>query len=976
VYVDLITSVEKSFLIATGKLISITQSKDSSQSVDTFDSAQDSSQTFDYVNLRLNDPYGNTLVITITSLLTLTLNDVELIQSLFKIALFQSDNFEYRTEDEIYLDGIDANNNFFIALNKSGNILRCGTYWKKAQFNLETGCSFLDYFTIDNSTKSLLDYLEYAKINRNITFFKFTNFNGRFKSTVIQYNQMYVLLVQPVINSDYSLKIYDLTLKDFLPHEYIAEFVFLQATSQKSLEDSQKLLTKIKERNKEIESISRFPSENPSPILRLTTEGQILYSNDATKKYFLEDQIKKEIDFKTIIKSTILSDNKILDGECYLNNRTYLYRSIYFEKEQYLNMYLFDITYYLEEIKKLNNDVIIQRDFYEQILNRIPNEISLFDETEQCIFTNTEKRRGADKSAITSGKEDFEFNDKDALLALNRLKLLKKVLTKKKEYEIVEEYSLSDGRKQYILQKFYPVINNDILDFVIVYSTNISAIVESQEKNKLLIEASPDIIQSVDENGKILFCNDVWLHTLGYRVEEVIGKNIFDFIAPQCLQQCQVLFTEIMQSGKGMHNIEVDFATKKGEVIYTQGNVTITYEKNKLVTNAFFKNITNEKKKAAEILSQQHFYENILDNLPTEILVLNKQKDIVYLNKSSIPDVDNRQLLIGKKLDEKLVEIDHKINLILKHSPLIETVMVEQKEISWNEELNVNDNKEDYFLRKLIPFSNDNKDFVLLSSSDITDLSLAKKEIDRINEGLEHTIEERTYQLESAIKELDSFSYSVSHDLRSPLRAIDGWSLALIEDYGEKLDDIAIGYINRMRSESKRMGNLIDDLLSLSKIGKRQISRKQINYKDFCLRIINRIIEAEQYKQPEVIIHDNHFIYADENLLDILITNLISNALKFSSKKENPKIEIGVELIDDLSFYYIKDNGAGFEMNNASKLFGAFQRMHKKSEFSGTGIGLATVKRIVNLHGGTIFAESKINEGAAFYFNLNYNTNT
>ncbi len=123
-YVDLISSVEKSFLIATGKSISITQSKDSSPSVDTFDSAQDSSQTFDNVNLRLNDPYGNTQVITITSSLALTLNDVELIQSLFKIALFQSDNFEYRTEDEIYLDGIDANNNFFIALNKSGNILR------------------------------------------------------------------------------------------------------------------------------------------------------------------------------------------------------------------------------------------------------------------------------------------------------------------------------------------------------------------------------------------------------------------------------------------------------------------------------------------------------------------------------------------------------------------------------------------------------------------------------------------------------------------------------------------------------------------------------------------------------------------------------------------------------------------------------------------------------------------------------------
>jgi signal transduction histidine kinase len=172
-------------------------------------------------------------------------------------------------------------------------------------------------------------------------------------------------------------------------------------------------------------------------------------------------------------------------------------------------------------------------------------------------------------------------------------------------------------------------------------------------------------------------------------------------------------------------------------------------------------------------------------------------------------------------------------------------------------------NREVYLTGKALPVLEDG---IYVGSQaylrNITEAVLAKKEIDRINEGLELTIKERTYQLENAIKELDSFSYSVSHDLRSPLRAIDGWSLALIEDYGEKLDDIAIGYINRMRSESKRMGNLIDDLLSLSKIGKRQISRKQINYNDFCLLIINRIIEAEQYKQPEVIIHDNHLIHA------------------------------------------------------------------------------------------------------------------
>ena len=460
-----------------------------------------------------------------------------------------------------------------------------------------------------------------------------------------------------------------------------------------------------------------------------------------------------------------------------------------------------------------------------------------------------------------------------------------------------------------------------------------------------------------------------------YPMEDWLGNINFwiDCIHPDDKEEVLLKSNDLYQYGEVIQEYRIITGTKKIKWISSTTKLIQNETGTPILMTGISADITQRKEAEKIIKKSEDNYRKILDNSAELIHTLDARGNVLWANNAWL---DNMEVSVEEVRGKNIIEF-------LSAETLAEFSEVLPKLANGQSVSNLDcrfislNNREVYLTGKALPVLEDG---IYVGSQaylrNITEAVLAKKEIDRINEGLELTIKERTYQLENANKELDSFSYSVSHDLRSPLRAIDGWSLALIEDYGEKLDDIAIGYINRMRSESKRMGNLIDDLLSLSKIGKRQISRKQINYKDFCLLIINRIIEAEQYKQPEVIIHDNHYIYADENLLDILITNLISNALKFSSKKENPKIEIGVELIDDLPFYYIKDNGAGFEMNNASKLFGAFQRMHKKSEFSGTGIGLATVKRIVNLHGGSIFAESKINEGASFYFNLNDKTNT
>ena len=270
----------------------------------------------------------------------------------------------------------------------------------------------------------------------------------------------------------------------------------------------------------------------------------------------------------------------------------------------------------------------------------------------------------------------------------------------------------------------------------------------------------------------------------------------------------------------------------------------------------------------------------------------------------------------------------------------------------------------------IFPIEIENEKIFCSFIRDISDRKKAEEEILNLNITLEDRVKERTLQLENANKELDSFSYSVSHDLRSPLRAVDGWSQALFEDYGNVLDETAHEYISRIKKESARMSSLIDNLLSLSKISKVKLQIKNINLSDFSTEVFGRIIEQTPSKKIKFTVEDNLKIDADPSLLDIIMTNLISNAIKFTQKKDEPEIYIGKILKDEMQVFYIKDNGAGFNLTSSSKLFGAFQRMHKQSDFPGTGIGLATVQKIINAHGGQIWAESEKDAGATFYFYL------
>ncbi|MBW4674475.1 MAG: AAA family ATPase [Desmonostoc geniculatum HA4340-LM1] len=243
----------------------------------------------------------------------------------------------------------------------------------------------------------------------------------------------------------------------------------------------------------------------------------------------------------------------------------------------------------------------------------------------------------------------------------------------------------------------------------------------------------------------------------------------------------------------------------------------------------------------------------------------------------------------------------------------------------------------------------------------------------QLNQSLETRVKQRTAQLETANKALEAFSYSVSHDLRAPLRAIDGFSRMMQEDYGEQLDGEANRYLKIVRENAKRMGELIDDLLALSRLDRKEMSRQSVFPNEIIQMVLNDLAPDWWGREIEFAIADLPACQADPSLLKQVWLNLLSNAIKYTHYKSLACIEVGYEVINGEGVYFIRDNGAGFDMRYADNLFGVFQRLHREEEFEGTGIGLAIVQRIIQRHGGRIWAEAACDRGATFYFTLPIN---
>jgi PAS domain S-box-containing protein len=268
--------------------------------------------------------------------------------------------------------------------------------------------------------------------------------------------------------------------------------------------------------------------------------------------------------------------------------------------------------------------------------------------------------------------------------------------------------------------------------------------------------------------------------------------------------------------------------------------------------------------------------------------------------------------------------------------------------------------------------------FISLVARDITERELVREKLQRFNQELEELVDQRTAELAAANKELEAFAYSVSHDLRAPLRAISGFSQIVLEDYHDKLDPEGQDFLRRIRKAGNNMGQLIDDILKLSRITRVDMDYQNVDLSRLVEDITRQLVEDDPQRNADFVIHPNLTVKGDEVLLRVLLDNVLRNAWKFTTNQPTTKIEFGSQEQPrhsgdggrPVKVYYVKDNGVGFDSKYESKLFQPFQRLHSQEEFPGTGVGLATVQRVVNRHGGKVWAESQEGSGATFYFSL------
>lgn len=471
------------------------------------------------------------------------------------------------------------------------------------------------------------------------------------------------------------------------------------------------------------------------------------------------------------------------------------------------------------------------------------------------------------------------------------------------------------------------------------------------EKSALLINNSADIIGIIDSlTLKIEEINQAFTTILGYEPNEAKGTSLALLLGAQD----RTLVQQLVESRKDKLSFETCIYCKNREIKWLDWNVVV--KNNKWFVNA--RDITEIK----QVEKIRNYLATVVKQSNDSIYIHDHEGKIISWNQGAekiygYTESEALQMKIWNIIPEYLQPETHEMVSKILSGRKIE--LLETKRVTKHGKLM------DVLFSASFLKDSGNLNSIVITERDVTEQKIADERIRQLNISLKKNV----LQLEAANKELESFSYSVSHDLRAPLRALHGNASILEEDYMGKLDEGAMGILKKIHDNVNRMDRLINDLLSFSKIGKQAIRKSEINTTDQVRHIIQEISQSTPH-QATIQVKELSDTFGDYAMLNQVWTNLVSNAIKYSSKKADPQIEIGCLPDEEDVVYYIRDNGAGFDMAYADKLFGTFQRLHDVTEFEGTGIGLAIVQRIILKHGGTIRAEAQPDLGATFYFTI------
>ena len=524
------------------------------------------------------------------------------------------------------------------------------------------------------------------------------------------------------------------------------------------------------------------------------------------------------------------------------------------------------------------------------------------------------------------------------------------------------------------------------------------ALRESEERYRRIVDNTMDGIWIVDDSWHTTFMNTQMTTMLGIKQKDIKKINADDFIFKTDLHEF-IKHKTNRQLGKS-ERYEFRFMAKDGREIWAivsavpiledsgqfKGSIAMytdvtdlkraeriakqNLETAQAILNAANKSVflmdVNGVTIAANETTAARLHKSVEEIIGVEMFSLLDTKTSVFRKKQVLTVIETGKPLRFEDQREG-VWMENSIYPIFDSNGVVKQVAIYGRDISERKiaESQLNENQAE--LQRLLHEAEQSRQ-VLLSL--LEDRKQAEDKVRKMNKDLEIRVHERTKQLEASNKELETFAYSVSHDLRAPLRGMDGYSDLLLADYQDKLDAQGVKYLNHIQESAQKMSNLIEDLLNLSRVTRRDLNRELVDLGEVAQIIIAELKNQNSNQIIDFIVEPQMSVLADASLMKIALENLLNNAVKFSSSRIKTIIEFGSFDESNSRIFFIRDNGVGFDMNYLDKLFIPFQRLHSAKEFPGNGIGLVTVQRIINHHGGRIWAESKIDEGATFFFTL------